>query len=103
MVMTGVVCGIVAASAAGTFLWVRNRRTRTHAVLTCRCAGCGQKMRYPATRSGRGGICPRCGRRWILPANAQELPTAVRPRRGRQQRIGRRMGLSGSTPHWIRD
>jgi hypothetical protein len=51
-------------------------------------------MRYPAERSGRGGICPRCGRRWILPADAEGLPTAFCSHQGRQEKIGRRVAAS---------
>src|SRR5260370_20057159 len=38
-----------------------------------RCPDCGQKMRYAASRAGRDAICPRCRRRWTLPATPQPL------------------------------
>ena len=96
MSLISVVCGVFSVSATGALWWVRLRRQpRRETVHNCHCAGCGQKMRYSASRCGRGVICPRCGRRWTLPAEAEGLPTAIRSTFGRQEKIGRRVALNG--------
>jgi hypothetical protein len=69
----------VAILAAVCCLLRASRRPREAAFHYFRCPDCGQKMRYAASRAGRDAICPRCRRRWTLPATPQPLasPEAV--------------------------
>ncbi len=54
------------------FLWAR-MQDEEEAYHVCRCKGCGQKLRYLASKAGRGNLCPRCGQLVILPAESQEI------------------------------
>jgi hypothetical protein len=38
-----------------------------------RCPRCDQKVRYAANRASREAMCPRCRRRWTLPATPEPL------------------------------
>ncbi len=61
----------VLVGVAGYFWNVR--RSTGSRTYTCRCAGCGQKVRYPAHRAGRPGACPCCKQTWVLPDRPTEV------------------------------
>jgi hypothetical protein len=53
-----------------------SRRVEEPSFHYCRCPGCGQKVRYAASRAGRQAGCPRCPRQWALPATSEPLAKA---------------------------
>jgi DNA-directed RNA polymerase subunit RPC12/RpoP len=84
------VAGIAGVAAASAALWRWHRRTAESAeeMRYRRCSGCGQKLRFPASKAGRYGRCPRCGRDQLLIAGVvTEPPSAVRV--GRPRRTSR--------------
>src|SRR5262245_20471060 len=66
----------VAILGMGTlFYLVRRRPSDSAAYHAFRCPGCGQKVRYLATKAGRPAKCPRCRGLWTLPTNPQLVTT----------------------------
>jgi DNA-directed RNA polymerase subunit RPC12/RpoP len=78
MLMTTFLLVAAAGLAAGTCLRLRPRHSGPEKFLHFRCAECGQKVRYLATKAGRPGMCPRCRQRWTLPTVAQPVARAER-------------------------
>lgn len=73
MVVALIVAGVAAILAAGAYFLRAPGRRGEPAVHHARCPDCGQKVRYAPSRSGREAMCPRCRRRWTLPATPQPL------------------------------
>src|SRR6266404_5441565 len=71
MLATTLVVGTITALATGTYFYIRPRAASNRAFQTFRCAQCGQKLRFLASKAGRAGMCPRCRKQWTLPAHAQ--------------------------------
>src|SRR5438067_1956773 len=76
MILLVVVVGTMLAllTVAGV-VWVRTRLPREEVYHYVRCSGCGQKVRYPASKAGRLAICPRCKQPWSLPTTPPVLAT----------------------------
>ena len=72
-----VVAAVAALGVAGYLVWPRERPDEED-VCRARCPRCDQKVRYGAARASRQVMCPRCRRRWILPATPQPLPALPR-------------------------
>jgi hypothetical protein len=69
---------------SGGLLWVLRGHSAEEPYHTCRCPGCGQKVRYRASRAGRAAACPRCRQGLPLPASPREAgasATAAEPPR----------------------
>jgi hypothetical protein len=78
MLTSVIVLGMVAALAAAACVVVRVRRPREEPLVVFRCPACGQKLRSPASKAGRPGMCPRCRERWTMPAVSQDVsPVSV--------------------------
>ncbi|MCS6976841.1 MAG: zinc ribbon-containing protein [Gemmatales bacterium] len=89
--------GLAGVVASSVILWrVHSRAARNgEEMLHRRCAHCGQKLRFPASKAGRYGRCPRCGRENLLIAGVvTEAPSAVRV--GKVRRPVREQETSGS-------
>jgi len=46
---------------------ILQRRSERASYLHFRCPGCKQRLRYQASKAGRGTICPQCFHRSKLP------------------------------------
>jgi hypothetical protein len=97
MVATALYLGAGVAAAAGVIRWVRSRTPAKERFHLFRCPGCEQKLRCRVSKSGRGGICPRCGLLWTMPTHAHALPVTARPGAGSLARVGRRIPVKSST------
>jgi DNA-directed RNA polymerase subunit RPC12/RpoP len=81
----------IAVLVTGAVLYFRTRNHQTGHYGFFHCSGCRQKVRYLASKAGRGGMCPRCGRRWTLPTVSQESAYTVRSDDGYQGKaVGKR-------------
>jgi DNA-directed RNA polymerase subunit RPC12/RpoP len=89
MMVTSLLVGVVLCTL-GAFVWIRGRRPQSEPMLLFRCTGCGQKVRYAASKAGRPGMCPRCGQRWKLPQEPQTCPPATVSYDGYQIFVGQR-------------
>ena len=96
MLVITLLLGVFGVSAAGAFLWVRPGNARQEKFHLFRCDGCGQKLRYLASKAGRAGMCPRCRRQWTLPASAQAPPAAIQSCDGIKVKVGQRRVLTRS-------
>jgi DNA-directed RNA polymerase subunit RPC12/RpoP len=76
---------------AATVWFLRRGARDQDSVRYCRCSSCGQKLRYPASRTGRKGRCPRCGHEELL----VERPLAADQH---ALRVGTPMRRTGQTP-----
>jgi hypothetical protein len=85
------VLGGVAVAAGVVLTWAGWRTVREEPYRFCRCPGCGQKVRYRASKAGRGGMCPRCGQRWTLPASPRDLADGGFNADGYPVRVGERL------------
>jgi len=71
MVIALILAGATATLAgAGYFVWASGRRAEP-VVHHARCPKCDQKVRYGPARAGQQIPCPRCRRRWTLPATGE--------------------------------
>jgi hypothetical protein len=43
------------------------RAKKPEKLFVFRCTRCGQKLRYQATKAGKPGMCPSCGKACVLP------------------------------------
>jgi hypothetical protein len=41
-----------------------------------RCPFCNKKLRFPAKKAGKPGMCPCCRRRWTMPAPSESHETS---------------------------
>jgi hypothetical protein len=64
--------GAIGVTAA--YLWFPRRRFRHDPFRRFRCPGCGQKVRYVASKAGRAALCPRCKQACTLPADPPTQP-----------------------------
>jgi hypothetical protein len=85
LVSVGVVIGV-----AATFYVVRVTILRRNRFYYCRCTDCGQKLRYLASKAGRGGMCPLCRRKLTLPRRPEPVPALIDDSGGYQVRFGQR-------------
>lgn len=86
-----VLAGAALVGAALGVSWVGRRSARVEPYLVFRCPGCRQKVRYLASKAGRPGMCPRCRRRWVLPATPQETADEKFTAEGYPVRVGARL------------
>jgi DNA-directed RNA polymerase subunit RPC12/RpoP len=89
MLATLVCVGLVLGVAAGIYV-VRSRPFHRQRFYYFRCADCGQKLRYLASKAGRGGMCPLCRRRFTLPRRPEAVPALLDRSGGYQVRFGQR-------------
>lgn len=62
-----ILLAIVGALAGGYIYVSQTIPATTETYLRFRCPHCTNKLRFPASRAGRAGMCPRCRRQWTLP------------------------------------
>jgi DNA-directed RNA polymerase subunit RPC12/RpoP len=62
---------VIAASAAGAYLFLRARQPKAEKTYHFRCPTCEQKLRYAESRAGRPAMCTRCTWRGLLPLKPQ--------------------------------
>jgi hypothetical protein len=76
-----IILAIVAVGAGAVGLAVYFVRSGGHRqsqeVCRAHCPRCDQRVRYSEARAGTQIACPRCRRRWTLPATTSPLPTTV--------------------------
>jgi hypothetical protein len=63
------VCGLLCTSLV--VAWMRRRSATEVESHTCRCPGCGQKLRYSSAKAGGTSGCPNCRRSLTLPSTTQ--------------------------------
>jgi DNA-directed RNA polymerase subunit RPC12/RpoP len=80
----------MAMALAATVYAVRSGILQREKFYYFRCADCGQKLRYLASKAGRGGMCPLCRRRLKLPRRPEAVPSALDASGGYQVRLGQR-------------
>ena len=75
--------------AGAALLWARRRGVRAETYQLFRCPGCDQKVRYPASKAGRAGVCPRCRHPWVLPVAPRQPVRTRHPVPGTAETSGR--------------
>jgi len=81
---------VLIVGATGIYIWRRPQASQRGRFYVFRCTRCNQKVRYLAAKAGRGGMCPRCGERWTLPAAPQTVPGSDPDHASYLERIGER-------------
>jgi hypothetical protein len=82
VLLTGALVGVTA------LFWAR-RRGGDEPYHCFRCPGCGQKVRYLASRAGKSALCPRCRRCCVLPATPRERAGREYPGAAERVAVGR--------------
>jgi ribosomal protein S27E len=83
---------LVATSIVGVglSLWMRSRRPEEEQFLRFRCPGCGQKLRFLASKAGRDSRCPQCQQRFTLSDGLRASSLLTYSNDGYQLRVGQR-------------
>ncbi|HLN26953.1 MAG TPA: hypothetical protein VK395_04370 [Gemmataceae bacterium] len=89
---------VLIVGATGVYIWRRPQTRQRGRFYVFRCPRCNQKVRYLAAKAGRGGMCPRCGERWTLPAMPQNVQGSDPDHASYLERIGERRMPADSRP-----
>jgi hypothetical protein len=85
MLVVTIIVGVVVV--ASVVVWrFRAGAPEATPIQRFRCSGCGQKLRYLATKAGRTVMCPNCRERCKLPSDGEAFDAS----REYQIRVGER-------------
>jgi hypothetical protein len=73
MTTTLTVVGIVIGGLAVAIYYIQHREVNPASgpYVHFRCPFCNKKLRFPASKAGKPGMCPCCRRRWTMPATSE--------------------------------